>query len=294
VISVRLSQARRFSFGRAPASVQPGILCAKGSLLDDSKPNTRVSSSCAHVLGVPVTHRDLEAAAAGIEACASSGRGGYVCLANVHMIMEALDDASFFDILDHAQAVVPDGMPLVWSLRADGYRDTERIAGMDLTAAVLALAEEGGFTVGFYGGRPQVLARLLTCVRSRWPGVRIAYAYSPPFRSLGESKVEEQIEDINRAGVQILFVGLGCPKQERWMATNRAYTPAVMLGVGAVFDVLSGHKPQAPALVRRLGLEWLLRLVLEPRRLFWRYVRHNPRFVWRSIAARVGKRVSRS
>jgi len=265
-----------------------------GSLLDDSKPNTCVSSSTAHVLGVPVTHGNLEATVERIEACASSGRGGYVCLANVHMIMEALDDASFLDILDNAEAVAPDGMPLVWSLRSDGYRETERIAGMDLTAAVLALAQKRGLAVGFYGGRPQVLERLLTCVRSRWSGVQIAYSYSPPFRSPGKREVEEQIEEINRAGVQILFMGLGCPKQERWMAANRADTPAVMLGVGAVFDVLSGHKPQAPALVRRLGLEWLLRLVLEPRRLFWRYARHNPRFVWRSIAARVGKRVSRS
>ena len=253
-----------------------------------------MSRSPAHVLGVPITHRDLGTAVAGIEACVSSGRGGYVCLAPVHMIMEALDDPSFFDILDQAEAVLPDGMPLAWSLRADGYRGTERIAGMDLTQAVLGLAQERGLTVGFYGGHPEVLEQLLEVVQARWPRVRIAYAYSPPFRTQSESEVEEQIEEINRSLVQILFVGLGCPKQEQWMAANRANTPAVMLGVGAVFDVLSGVKPQAPILLRRLGLEWLFRLVLEPRRLFWRYARHNPRFVWRSIAARVGKRFSRS
>jgi len=249
-----------------------------------------MSRSSAHVLGVPIRYRDLGTAVAGIEALVSSGLGGYVCLAPVHMIMEAMDDPSFFDILDDAEAVVPDGMPLVWSLRADGYRDTERIAGMDLTRAVLELARERRMAVGFYGGREKVLRQLLTLVGSRWPGVRIAYAYSPPFHPHNEREAEQQIEQINSSGVQILFVGLGCPKQERWMAANRANTPAVMLGVGAVFDVLSGVKPQAPILLRRLGLEWLFRLVLEPRRLFWRYACHNPRFVWKSVAARVGKR----
>ena len=253
-----------------------------------------MSRSPAHVLGVPITHRDLETAVAGIEACASSGRGGYICLASVHMIMEAMDDPSFFDILAQADAVLPDGMPLAWSLRAAGFCDTERIAGMDLTLAVLGLAQDQDLAVGFHGGLPEVLEQLLAVVRSRWPRVQIAYAYSPPFRPLTEREVEEQVLQINRSGVQILFVGLGCPKQERWMATNRTKTSAVMLGVGAVFDMLSGVKPQAPILLRRLGLEWLFRLVMEPRRLFWRYARHNPRFVWRSVAVRVRKLLVRS
>ena len=253
-----------------------------------------MSRSSARVLGVPITYHSLDAATAGINACASSGRGGYVCLANVHMIMEALDDPSFYDVLDQAEAVVPDGMPLVWSLRTAGYREAERIAGIDLTMAVLELAQERGLAVGFFGGQPEVLQRLLALVRSRWPKVRIEYAYSPPFRPHSKSEAEQQIQEINSSGVQVLFVGLGCPKQERWMAANRANTPAVMLGVGAVFDVLSGAKPHAPTLIRRLGLEWLFRLVLEPRRLFGRYVRDTPRFVWRSIAARLGRQVSRS
>jgi len=210
------------------------------------------------------------------------------------MIMEAIDDPSFFDILVKADAVLPDGMPLAWSLRADGYRETERIAGMDLTQAVLRLAQEQGLTVGFYGGHPEVLERLLAVVRSRWPRVRIGYAHSPPFRPQSEHEAATEVDEINRSGVQILFVGLGCPKQERWMAAHRTSVRAVMLGVGAVFDVLSGDKPQAPLLLRRLVLEWLFRLVLEPGRLFWRYARHNPRFVWRSIASRIGSRFNRS
>ena len=249
-----------------------------------------MSSSSPRVLGVPITHRRLDTATAGINAFASSGRGGYVCLANVHMIMEALDDPTFFEVLEQAEVAVPDGMPLVWSLRADGYRETERVAGIDLTTAVLELAQREGLAVGFFGGQPEVLERLLELVRSRWPRVRVVYAYSPPFRPHTESEEEQQINEINSSGAQVLFVGLGCPKQERWMAAHRASTPAVMLGVGAVFDVLAGAKPHAPALIRRLGLEWLFRLVLEPRRLLWRYARHNPRFVWRRIAERVGRR----
>ena len=249
-----------------------------------------MSRSPTRVLGVPITHRSLDTTTSGIQARASSGRGGYVCLTNVHMIMEALDDPTFFEVLEQAEAAVPDGMPLVWSLRADGYRETERVAGIDLTTAVLGLAQEEGLAVGFFRGQPDVLEQLLEFVRSRWPRVRIAYSCSPPFRPHSESEVEQQIQQINSSGVQILFVGLGCPKQERWMAANRARTPAVMLGVGAVFDVLAGAKPHAPLLIRRLGFEWLFRLVLEPRRLLWRYARHNPRFVWRHITERVGRR----
>ena len=205
------------------------------------------------------------------------------------MIMEPLDDPTFFEVLEQAEAAVPDSMPLVWSLRADGYRETERVAGIDLTTAVLGLAQEEGLAVGFFGGQPDVLEQLLEFVRSRWPRVRIAYSCSPPFRPHSESEVEQQIQEVNSSGVQILFVGLGCPKQERWMAANRVRTPAVMLGVGAVFDDLAGAKPYAPLLIRRLGFEWLFRLVLEPRRLLWRYARHNPRFVWRRITG-VGRR----
>ena len=171
-----------------------------------------MSRSFARVLGVPITHRSLDAATAGINACASSGRGGYLCLANVHMIMEALDDPSFFDVLDHAEAVVPDGMPLVWSLRADGYREAERVAGIDLTTAVLELAQERGLAVGFFGGQPEVLERLLALVRSRWPKVRVAYAYSPPFRAHSESEVEQQIQEINSSGVPALVRGPRMPQ----------------------------------------------------------------------------------
>jgi N-acetylglucosaminyldiphosphoundecaprenol N-acetyl-beta-D-mannosaminyltransferase len=248
-----------------------------------------MSSNSSRVLGVPITDRTLEAATIRIDACASSGKGGYVCLANVHMIMEALDDPTFFDILDHAEAVVPDGMPLVWALRSSGFVDSERVAGIDLTTAVLEIAQQEGLVVGFFGGQPEVLERLISLVRSRWPSLHVAYEYSPPFRAQSEREVEQQIQEINRSGVQLLFVGLGCPKQERWMASNRAKTPAVMLGVGAVFDVLSGAKSHAPALIRRFGLEWLFRLVLEPRRLVVRYARHNPRFVWRRIRERASR-----
>ena len=250
----------------------------------------QLSRDSSRVLGVPITYRTLEAATAEIDARASSGQGGYVCLANVHMIMEALDDPSFFSVLDQAEAVVPDGMPLVWSLRATGFPESERVAGIDLTTAVLDLAQEKGLVVGFLGGQPEVLERLVSLVGSRWPPLRVLYAHSPPFRAQSENEAEQQIHEINSSGVQLLFVGLGCPKQERWMAANRANTPAVMLGVGAVFDVLSGAKPHAPALIRRLGLEWLFRLVLEPRRLLVRYARHNPRFVWRRLAERTRRR----
>jgi N-acetylglucosaminyldiphosphoundecaprenol N-acetyl-beta-D-mannosaminyltransferase len=134
-------------------------------------------------------------------------------------------------------------------------------------------------TVGFYGGTPEVLRSLLRHVRKRWPELRVAFAYSPPFRPATAAEEADTIRDINRSGAQILFVGIGCPKQEIWMSRHRGRVRAVMVGVGAAFDFLAGTKRQAPRFMQKTGTEWLFRLLAEPRRLWKRYLRHNPRFV---------------
>lgn len=202
-----------------------------------------------------------------------------MCLANVHMTMEAHDSAAFRRVVNQADLVCPDGMPLVWLLRRRGRPGQGRVYGPNLTLHVCAAAEAKGLPVGFYGGSRIALERMVARLRARFPGLRIAYTESPPFRPVTPEADQRIVAALNASGVHILFVGLGCPKQEWWMAEHRSRVRAVMLGVGAAFDFLSELKPQAPVWMQRMGLEWLFRLGVEPRRLWRRYLVGNSRFV---------------
>ncbi|MFB0516187.1 MAG: WecB/TagA/CpsF family glycosyltransferase [Candidatus Neomarinimicrobiota bacterium] len=211
---------------------------------------------------------------------AHDGRGGYVCVCTVHMVMEGHDDPEFQRIVNGADLVTPDGMPLVWGLKLLGVREAERVYGPTLTPVVCREAAKQEVMVGFYGGTEEVLSLMQTNLKARYPSLEIAYAYSPPFRSLTAEESGQVVKDIQASGAKILFVGLGCPKQERWMASYKERLPGVvMLGVGAAFDFIAGMKPQAPGWMQRAGLEWLFRLLTEPRRLWKRYIVHNPRFM---------------
>jgi N-acetylglucosaminyldiphosphoundecaprenol N-acetyl-beta-D-mannosaminyltransferase len=211
---------------------------------------------------------------------AEAGLGGMVCVATVHMAMECFDDPEFRRIVNSAERVTPDGMPLVWALRRLGIAGAERVYGPSLTPILCGRAEQRGLPVGFYGGSPDVIAELRRRVRSRFPRLEIPFAVSPPYRELDEREDEEIVETIAAAGVRVLFVGLGCPRQERWMAAHRSRLSCVMVGVGAAFDFLAGAKPQAPAWLQAAGLEWLFRLACEPRRLARRYLVGNTRFLY--------------
>jgi N-acetylglucosaminyldiphosphoundecaprenol N-acetyl-beta-D-mannosaminyltransferase len=231
------------------------------------------------ILGVRVDATSYADAAARVVRWATSGESRYVCVANVHMVMESRDDPSFRAVVNGADLVTADGMPLVWALRLLGVRSATRVYGPDLTPAVCEAAAERGVPVGFYGGTEDVVARMTANLGRRVPGLRVVYRHSPPFRRLTDDETAADLSAIRRSGARILFVGLGCPKQERWMAAQRGKLDAVMLGVGAAFDFLAGTKAQAPRALQRLGLEWCFRLAHEPRRLWRRYLRHNPRFV---------------
>jgi N-acetylglucosaminyldiphosphoundecaprenol N-acetyl-beta-D-mannosaminyltransferase len=233
----------------------------------------------AFILGLGVDQINYRSAVQGILDWALRGESRYVCVANVHMVMEAYDDAAFRQIVNAADLVTPDGMPLVWVMRLQGLRQQERVYGPALTQFVLEAANREGIPVGFYGSTLQTLEKLKRNVQERYPSLKIAYLYAPPFRPLTTEEDEEVVRAINDSGTRILFVGLGCPKQERWMAAHKGRVQAVMLGVGAAFDFLAGVKPQAPRWMQRAGLEWLFRLLTEPRRLWRRYLYHNPRFV---------------
>jgi len=211
---------------------------------------------------------------------AESGHGGTTCVATVHMVMEAFDTPDFQRLVNAADLVTADGVPLVWALRWLGIARARRVYGPDLTPFVCREAARRGVPVGFYGGRPEVLEALTRQLAAGVPGLRIAFSHSPPFAPLSEEEDAKLTAAIVDSGARVLFVGLGCPKQERWMATHRDRLPCAMLGVGAAFDFLAGRKRQAPRWMQDAGLEWLFRLLCEPRRLWRRYAVHNPRFAF--------------
>lgn len=240
------------------------------------------------VLNVNVDETSYSAATKRILDWTREHKSGLVYTANVHMLMEAWDSAEFMRSLRAADMVTPDGMPLVWLMRVKGYSNQSRVYGPTLMLHVLECAALEDIPIGFYGGTPDVLTALTKRMRSRWPGLEVAFSYAPPFAEMSSEEDKGIVERINNSGVRILFVGLGCPKQEIWMAKHRDRVQAVMLGVGAAFDFHAGVKAQAPAWMQRLGLEWLFRLLTEPRRLWKRYLYHNPRFVVLAVADLLG------
>lgn len=203
----------------------------------------------------------------------------YVCEAPVHMVMESYDSAEYRDIINRAALVTPGGMPLVWLMRWRGIHNQPRVYGPQLMLRICERSAQNGMKVGLYGGSPIALKKLALELKSRYPLLEIVYAYSPPFRPLTEEEDAVVCRDIVHSGAQILFVGLGCPKQERWMAAHCPKLAIVMFGVGAAFDFISGEKPWAPSWVQKCGFEWLYRLCTEPRRLWYRYLWHNSRFL---------------
>jgi N-acetylglucosaminyldiphosphoundecaprenol N-acetyl-beta-D-mannosaminyltransferase len=217
-----------------------------------------------------------------------------VCAASVNNVMQSRSDPMYRSAMNRADLVTPDGMPLVWALRGLGARSSEHVRGTDLTTTVLNGAADGGVPVGFFGGSPDVLATLLDAVSRRWPHLRIVYAWSPPFSAASPLEDARAVAAINASGARVLFVGLGCPKQELWMENHRERIQAVMLGVGAAFDFLAGTKSEAPSIMQRTGTEWLFRLATEPRRLSKRYFKQNPRFLlllaMQLTSARMGRR----
>ena len=231
------------------------------------------------ILGTRTDSTSYSDATSRVLAWAHASQPRYVCVSNVHVTMESYDSPEYRAIVNGADLVTPDGMPLVWALRLFGVQGATRVYGPTLMGHVLCQAALIGVPVGFYGASPEVLSRMLNVCQQRFPGLRVAYAHSPPFRQLSTDEDGEVVRQINSSGVRVLFVGLGCPKQERWMASHKGSVNAVMLGVGAAFDFIAGVKPQAPAWMQGVGLEWLFRLATEPRRLWRRYAYHNPRFV---------------
>lgn len=217
--------------------------------------------------------------------------GTYVCVSNVHMCMEVFDSQEFSQVVNHADLIVPDGRPIFWAQRLLGFKDAQQVRGQDLMNNLCAVSGAEDLKIGLYGGfSNEILSQVTAKLRQQYPDIRIVYQYSPPFRVLTAEEDAKVVQEINDRGVNILFVGIGCPKQEFWMAEHQSKLACVMLGVGAAFDFISGSKKHAPRYLQKIGLEWLFRLCSEPSRLWWRYLKQNPRFIYYFFQQLVFKR----
>jgi N-acetylglucosaminyldiphosphoundecaprenol N-acetyl-beta-D-mannosaminyltransferase len=234
----------------------------------------------AAILGIDLAVTDYDGAMDWMDAVVQARGRASVSAAAVHLVMVAQEDPETRRAIEDA-LVVPDGVPLVWALRALGHRRATRVYGPELMARYCARSVRTGTTMYLYGGKSDEALELLTTrLRERFPGLRIAGGWSPPFRELDEAELDEVAARINASGADVVWVGTGQPKQEKWMATMRGRLDAPILGgVGAAFDFHAGTLPQAPPWMQRAGLEWSYRLAREPRRLWRRYARYNPRFV---------------
>ena len=233
------------------------------------------------VLGVPLALTDYEDTLDWIDAAVAARELGYVCVCNVHTVMASDEDPELRDALLSSSMNLPDGQPLVWAINALGNSLNGRVYGPELMARACARSTRGSHRFYLYGGRNQgALVQLALNLRRRYPGVRIVGGYSPPHRPLTEEEEEAVVEEINGTEADVVWVGIGVPKQEKWMARMRERLAApVLVGVGAAFDFHAGLVPQAPGWLQEAGLEWAYRLAHEPRRLWRRYLRYNPRFV---------------
>jgi N-acetylglucosaminyldiphosphoundecaprenol N-acetyl-beta-D-mannosaminyltransferase len=240
---------------------------------------TESSLEARHVLKTRVDATSYKDACDRIQTWANSGISCYVVAANVHVVMTAYWDAQYQSILENAALVTSDGMPLVVGLRLLGVMGQERVYGPDLMLAWCDRAAQIGMPIYLYGGTVPMLEKMQAYLKDRYPELSIAGIHSPPFRPLSPQEAAADVDRINQSGAQVVFVGLGCPKQEQWMYRHQGQIQAVMIGVGAAFGFFSGEVSQAPRWMMRLGLEWLYRFSQEPRRLWRRYLVNNPLFI---------------
>jgi N-acetylglucosaminyldiphosphoundecaprenol N-acetyl-beta-D-mannosaminyltransferase len=235
------------------------------------------------VLGVPVEPVDLNRAVEVVNSWIDSKARQYVCLVNVHVVETAKKSPHLNEALRHSGLNLPDGAPVAWLVRRKNGTDGERVTGSDLFSALCGGSARRHF---FLGSTPLTLEKLTKAVSRGYPTAEICGSYSPPFGLLSEKESEEIVFRINAAKPDIVWVGLGAPRQELWMLNNRPLLEApALIGVGAVFDFVSGTKKRAPQWAQRSGLEWLHRLASEPRRLSRRYLGTNASFVIRVVRA---------
>lgn len=232
------------------------------------------------ILGTNINVISMEKAVIWLEENLERLRGEYICVSNVHTTVMAFRDRDYRRVQNQAAMAIPDGKPLSIVSRRRGFSDAERVPGPDLMSRIFECSEEKGYRHYFYGSRKETLAKLKNNLMKRYPYLQIAGMYAPPFRELTEKENQEVICRINDAKPDFIWVALGAPKQEKWMSTHRGQVSGLMLGVGAAFDFSAGTVKRAPKWMQELCLEWLYRILQDPKRLIPRYVSTNLSFLW--------------
>lgn len=244
-----------------------------------------------NVLGVGISAVNLDLATQIINSWISTRDHHYVCITGVHGVMESQSDEKLRRIHNDAGMVTPDGMPMVWLNRAAGNSHVSRVYGPDLMLKVCGEGVARGTRHYFYGGGDGVAKLLAESLTARFPGLIVAGTYCPPFRKMTEAEDSQLVSEINSLHADIVWVGLSTPKQEYWMSSHlRRLDAPVMIGVGAAFDFHAGLKRQAPLWMQRSGMEWFYRLMTEPGRLWKRYLKNNPLFVFYLLLSKLGLR----
>lgn len=241
------------------------------------------------VLGAFIDALDLDEAQGRILAWASGRESRYVCICNAHSVVTASRWEAFRRVINAADMATPDGTPVAWMLRRLGFASQRRVSGPELMWALCGQAARDGLPVYFFGSQSATLEALEQRLRQAFPDLSIAGKESPPFRPLAPEEDAAEVARMNESGAGIVFVGLGCPKQEEWMAAHRGRVNAVMIGVGAAFDFHAGVVARAPRWMREHGLEWLHRLISEPRRLWRRYLVTNTLFILGALRQLLGR-----
>jgi len=252
----------------------------KPSRSDSERTKTRSGVVATRILNVPVSTINMEIAVKIIMQWVSERESNYICVRDVHGIMRAQEDPNLMNIHDQAGLVTPDGMPLVWIMRARGYKNCNRVCGADLVDSLCRASQHTGIRHYFYGGKAGVADRMAAELSRRFPGLQIAGTGMPPFRPMTKEEDRTTTENIASTGPDIIWIGLSTPKQEYWMRDHVGRIPgATLIGIGAAFDFYAGDVKRAPKWMHYSGLEWLHRLGSEPRRLWRRYLVLAPKFV---------------
>ncbi len=236
-----------------------------------------------NILGVHIAVTNIHSVMHELTTHLESYRGGYVCVSNVHTTVMAHDNPMYCKVQNESIMAVPDGKPLVFVCHRKGHPEAERVAGPDLMPALLRLSEKKGYRHFFYGSTQETILQLEENLHERYPKLEIAGMYSPPFRPLSREEDAAIVDQINETAPDFIWVGLGAPKQEDWMYDHRGRIKGVMLGVGAAFDFSAGTAKRAPRWMQECYMEWLYRLMQDPKRLFHRYFTTNVRFVFLNL-----------
>jgi exopolysaccharide biosynthesis WecB/TagA/CpsF family protein len=236
-----------------------------------------------NVLGVHFTPANMDGMVFHILKHARELSGKYICFCNVHTTVESRENSDYCEVQNGAAFVMADGMPIMRQERRKGFSDAERVAGPDFMAAMFAATMDGKLSHYFYGSKKETLRKLKKSLLEKYPGIDIRGLYSPPFRELTEKEDEEDIQKINASKADIIWIGLGAPKQEKWMAVHQGKIHGVMMGVGAGFDFHAGTIKRAPVWMQKISMEWLYRLFQDPKRLIRRYFISNIKFLWYSV-----------